>query len=87
MRAPKSKGRIAGPKVPLEGEELNDNDVLLPKEYDCEGSDSGGELVRGNPREEVYVFGDAATLFIAEPSICATDEPSILGDGANTREL
>jgi hypothetical protein len=87
MRAPKSKGRIAGPKEPLEGEELNDDDVLLLKEYDCEGSNRGGELVRGKPREEVDVFADAATLFVAELSVCATEELSILGDGANTREL
>jgi len=87
MRAPKSKGRIAGPKDPLEGEGLNDDVVLLPTEYDCEGSDKGGELVRGKPREEVDVFADAAILFVAEPSVCATEELSMLGDGANTREL
>jgi hypothetical protein len=87
MRAPKSNGRIAGPKDLLEGDELNDDNVLLLKEYDCEGSDEGGEFVRGRPREVVDAFADAATLFVAEPSVGATEELRILEDGANTREL
>lgn len=43
--------------------------------------------MRGRPREEVDAFADAATLRTADASVGATDEPSILGDGANGREL
>lgn len=44
MRAPKSRGRMAGPREPIAVLELNDG-LLLPYECECEDSD-GGELVR-----------------------------------------
>jgi len=72
---------MAGPKDPFEAPELED--ILLLYEYNCEGSDRGGEFVRGKPREVV----DALMLLRADTSVGATEEPSVLGDGANTREL
>jgi hypothetical protein len=43
--------------------------------------------VRGRPREVADAFADAETLLAVVPSVGAAEELSILGLGANTREL
>lgn len=84
MRAPKSRGRIAGPKDPTEA--LDKELVLFPCEYECK-SGGGGEFVRVKPKEEVDALADEARLRRPELSVGVTEVLSALGEGANTREL
>lgn len=74
-----------GPKDPVELVELNEDGVLLLKEHDCGGS-VGGEAVGGRLSDVADAFADVVTFLAVDTSVGATD-PSILDDGANTREL